>query len=378
MNTDTYGTTSFKPTSAKRWLALLSLLALTAAWAMLIGADSRAETQPRPTPIAVRAIALTEQQPEFFRSFSGTTRATQRATIRPQVIGRVMERHVELGDQVNAGQLLVSLFNPEATPAALAASKQWQQARVTREQLERDYRRINDLFKVNVASKQENETARTALLAAQAAESSAESDYLRANQVNQEQQIRAPFAGMITDTLIEPGEVVVPGQALVQLADPSQVEVEVTVSEATAAVVQSGDSVSVSLPLLGSAAPLQGVIQQVTPFRERGALPTVVVALPSASVRPGLSASVHFPYTEDSHALTPTFALPTSALVKRGDSGAVVYRVTEQQIVEAVQVEPRQLANGLVTVRGDLKPNDRIVSAGVRQLFAGASVEIVR
>ncbi|MCG8314105.1 MAG: efflux RND transporter periplasmic adaptor subunit [Pseudomonadales bacterium] len=352
-------------------LAIFVLLAAVS-WFGIDAVESAEEGVSSKSSIPVRVMSLSEEKPQVYRSFTGTTRASQRVTIRSQVGGRLLERAVNLGDNVAKGAILARLYNPEASPLALAAKQSWQQAKVQRAQQQRDFDRIRKLFESGAATKQEFETAQTGLWAAEATQAAAKSQYQRASQVDEEQIIRAPFAGVVTQTSVEEGEVISVGQPILQLADPNQVEIEVAISEQIAAALVKGDQVAVTLPLLITPVNTQGKVQEITPFRERGALPTLVVALPSSVATPGITAQVHVAIPDNSQ-----FALPITAVIKTGGRGAAVYRVNGSNHVELVAVRPHQFMAGQVLVSAPLRKNDRVVIAGVQQLFEGAAVEII-
>ena len=56
-----------------------------------------------------------------YQTVAGTARAAEQVLIRSQVAGRVLTRPVNLGEQVAAEETLLTLYNPEASPAAQAA-----------------------------------------------------------------------------------------------------------------------------------------------------------------------------------------------------------------------------------------------------------------
>ncbi|RLU00743.1 MAG: efflux RND transporter periplasmic adaptor subunit [Ketobacter sp.] len=325
-----------------------------------------------PNRLPVRVSYLEDKAPSLYQTFIGTARAANRVTIRSQVSGRLLEREVKLGSQVKQGEVLAKVYNPGATPQALAAKQRWQQARVQVSQAQRDYDRIKSLYEKNVASIQEMESARSAVQAAQAATDAAESQYVQAQQMDAEQTIRAPFAGVITATPVEPGEVIQVGQPLLQLADPDEVEIEVIVSDGAAASVAAGDVLTVRTPFSGERQ-FAGVVHEVTPFRERGALPTVIVRLADAGLIPGTTVHIQF-----ESALAGQFVLPASSLVKTGRQQSAVYRVTADNQVELVPVQPLQVINDKIVINGPLQAQDAVVVAGNHQLYPGADVEVVQ
>lgn len=334
--------------------------------------DSAASESSAVNRLPVRVSYVDGNSPSVHQTFIGTSRAANRVTIRSQISGRLLEREVKLGSRVKQGDVLAKVYNPGATPQALAAKQRWQQAQVQVAQAQRDYDRIQSLYKKNVASIQESESARSAVQAARAATDAAESQYQQALQMDAEQTIRAPFAGVITATPVEPGEVIQVGEPLLQLADPSEVEIEIIVSDGAASSVQAGDLLTVLTPF-ASAQQFSGEVHEVTPFRERGALPTVIVRVADAHLKPGTTVHVQF-----ESVLAGQFVLPASSLIKTGRQQSAVYRVTDNNQVELVTVEPLQVIDDRIVINGPLHAQDAVVIAGNHQLYPGADIEVVQ
>ncbi|MDY6921041.1 MAG: efflux RND transporter periplasmic adaptor subunit [Pseudomonadota bacterium] len=328
-------------------------------------------TEMQAQPLPVRVVQPRPGSEGHYLTFMGTARAANRVTIRSQIRGRLLERKVKLGDVVEENEVLARVYNPGATPSAMAAKQSWEQAKVEAEQAQRDYVRIKSLREKQVASIQESEAARSRLLGARAAKEAAESRYQQAVQVDEEQVLRAPFSGVITATPVEPGEVIEVGQALLQLADPDEVEVEVIVSDAVVSSVQRGDQLPVQTPFSGDRN-YNGIVREVTPFRERGALPTVVVRVAEADLNPGTTVYIQF-----ASAYPGDFAVPVTSVIKTGYDKSAVYRLTGDAQVELVPVIPLQVVDNLMVLNGDLDPQDNVVSAGNHQLFPGAKVRVV-
>lgn len=322
--------------------------------------------------LPVRVSYVQSDSPSVHQTFIGTSRAANRVTIRSQISGRLLQREVKLGTRVNQGDVLAMVYNPGATPQALAAKQRWQQAQVEVAQAQRDYDRIQSLYEKKVASIQESESARSAVQAARAATDAAESQYQQALQMDAEQTIRAPFSGVITATPVEPGEVIQVGEPLLQLADPNEVEIEIIVTDAAASSVQAGDVLTVLTPFAGEQR-YAGVVHEVTPFRERGALPTVIVRVADTGMTPGTTVHVEF-----ESPLAGQFVLPASSLIKTGHRQSAVYRVKASNEVELVPVQPLQVIDDRVVINGALQAEDAVVIAGNHQLYPGAAVTVVQ
>ncbi|MFT4531633.1 MAG: RND family efflux transporter MFP subunit [Gammaproteobacteria bacterium] len=332
------------------------------------------EVAPLAKFLPVRVVELVHEPVLESRVFAGTTRAVNRAIMRSQIAGRVASLPVTLGKKVQSGDVLLELYNPEANPAAQSAERQWRRLESQQTQRQRDFDRISLLYDKGTASLQEFEQVRTDLDALTDATLSAKKQFNRAQQLNMERWITAPFAGVVTTIDTDIGEVVSPGQALLGIADPAQTEVEMVINDDIATNVKVGDSVSVMLPFEQNSE-RQGVVTEISPFRERGALPSIVLAFPDQDVRPGIAVHARFEINRGDG-----FKVPMSALVRNGE-GAVIYRVNSTHKVEAVPVNMGLMqADGIVISAAEelsLNAGEEIVVAGSHRLFDGANVEVL-
>lgn len=346
--------------------------------------------------IPVQVVTIAQQPVYESRTFSGTTRAVNRAVMRSQISGRVDYLPIKLGQAVKKGQLLAELYNPEAAPAARSARVRWQQLQDQQGQQQRDFERISALYEQGQASRQDFEQARTALNSANDAALGAESEYQRASGLDQERQIRAPFQGVITSISTDVGEVVSPGQALLQVADPSAVELEVVVSSAIATSVKPGHTVTVRLPVQSgvqrnvqtnvqtnvstnapinrtslNSADITARVTEVSPFRDRTALPSVVLEFDSKVVTSGTAVSAQFKMP-----VGQAFVVPSNALVRQG-MRVIVYRLMASNTVEPVAVTLGAVQTEGIQISGELDDGDRIIVTGSQRLFHGASVQVM-
>ena len=120
--------------------------------------------------------------------------------------------------------------------------------------------------------------------------------------------VRAPFAGLITQVNVVPGEIAGGGTgsttttassastAAFDLVDDSQLHIDVNVSESDAASVQVGQTATISLDSVPGA-PLQGTVERISPVATTTsnvtAFPVRITFAPTqATVRPGANATV--------------------------------------------------------------------------------------
>lgn len=190
---------------------------------------------------------------------TGTLEARVKATISPKINGRIAEIRVDQGDRVTAGQLLVRLDDDELTrqveiARANQASAEAAIDRVKTDkqrtlailaQAEQHYERTAGLRQTNAVSADDFDRAREALAVAQAGLANAEAtiaeaqkDLVSAEKTLQFHQARladtrisAPFDGLIVARRRDPGDVVVPGSAILTLISTDQLWVSAWVDE---------------------------------------------------------------------------------------------------------------------------------------------------
>ncbi|QOR38084.1 efflux RND transporter periplasmic adaptor subunit [Billgrantia diversa] len=236
-----------------RWIVLLvALVALAAAglfsWRMPVSA----------TAYEVKEGALTQQVVA-----SGRVVASSRAQIGSEIVGRVTERLVREGQQVEPGDILVVLDSTELaervqeTRAALRqlesarrpqAEAGLADARAHFEQARREHERARRLLESNMVSRQAVEQAEEREAAARAAlersrldvealaPGGAEEALLRARLAAAEAAleravIHSPVTGTVLTRNVEPGDVVQPGRVLLEIARTGQRELRVPFDE---------------------------------------------------------------------------------------------------------------------------------------------------
>jgi len=149
----------------------------------------------------------------------------------------------------------------------------------------------------------------TALAALDQAKAQRDLAQLRIDQAT----IRAPFAGLITQVNVVPGQVATSGTSTTNpsafdLADDSQLHIDVSVSESDAANVQVGQAALISLDSVPGQ-PLPGSVERVSPVATTTSNVTafpvrIAIAPTQAPVKPGANATVQIVTATRSNVLT--------------------------------------------------------------------------
>jgi HlyD family secretion protein len=204
---------------------------------------------------------------------TGTLEAHIKATISPKISGRIEEVHVDQGDRVKSGQVLATLDDrdlaqqvaiAEASIAAAHAAVDLVEADAVRakavsDQARRDHQRFSNLTSAQVATSAEFEKASESLAVAeagfaraQAAIVEARKQVISAEKALEFQRARladailpAPFDGLIVRRQRDPGDVVVPGGAILSLISTDEMWISAWVDETQMPRLAPGQKASV-------------------------------------------------------------------------------------------------------------------------------------
>ena len=284
----------------------------------------------------------------------GTVRAKLRATIEAKASGRIVEMPVVPGQKVKAGELLAQLDAPEIRARL-------DQAEATLQQAERDAKRMASLFNQQAASRADYETADSRYLVAKGA-------VAEARAILGFVEIRAPFDGVVTRKWVEVGDQAAPGKPLLDIEDPSHLQLEADVPEAVASRIAPGARMTIRVGQ--SKSDLPGTIAEIAPIAD----PTsrtfrVKLDLPaSPGLMSGQFARLLVPMGEYSSLL-----VPSSALVQRGQMEILFVVENERAWLHLVKTGRR--VNDETEILSGLDSGDAVVVNRPQQLVDGQPLE---
>lgn len=319
-----------------------------------------------PRPVRVQAVAMVPSRPVL--TASGTVQARRLAELAFRVGGKVVARPVDVGDRVQAGQVLAQLdasdlqLQQEVAEAALQGA----QADAANTQAElRRYASLGAGSPAYLPSELDKRTAASRMAGARLAQAQ------RQATLAQDQRgygvLRADADGIVTALPVQVGQVVQAGQSVAAVAHTAEVEVVVDVPENRLASIRSADDVGIRL----WAAPgqmLHGRVREIgalaDPASRTFAVRVTVLDAPPGVLALGMTANVAF-----GTAGPPVAPLPPGALADAAGKPAVW--VLDAAAGRAV-LRPVELAgygpDGSVLVRAGLREGEQVVTAGVQSL----------
>ncbi len=306
--------------------------------------------------VAVQAVVREPISSAYQRT--GSLKARKIARIYNQEEGRIVELPWFEGDQIEQSAPLLRLDD-----ALLQA--ELDKARATARQARLDLKRMGDLVRRNAASKDEVERARTALDVAAAEQRMLETrlGYTR---------IEAPFAGVVSARLVEPGDVIGEHTHVLTLIDPASLVIEVQVSELLLPHLKVGDPVEIRIDALGAEV-FSGSILRIHPALDRNTRQGVVEAA-LEPVPTGARAGQFARVTLETAAI-PRLLIPFPAL-RRDREGEYVYVVDADFKAQRTAVRSGLRAADRVEILEGLEPGQRVVTRGLLGLGSGKRVKV--
>lgn len=200
--------------------------------------ERRVQDDPRSAPPVV-AIAEAKRVGHVERAFTGSISARVQSNLGFRVPGKIVERLVDVGERVAAGQPLMRIDESDLRLALTARQNAVAAARAVAVQARADDRRYADLVAKGWATKQRHEQAKAALDSAEAQLAAAEAEARVAANEADYSTLEADADGVVVETLGEPGQVVSAGQVVVQLAHAGPREAIVALPEAVRPAIGS-------------------------------------------------------------------------------------------------------------------------------------------
>jgi RND family efflux transporter MFP subunit len=354
----------------------LSLSVLAAAAVSAAACSSSAHDGPAAAtaePMAVHTATVAESTITDAFEAGGVVQARTSATVAARVMAPVLAVRVAPGDRVRAGQVLVELDGRDLTASArsatagatgardgaAAADAEARAAQAALTLAKATHARIAALYEKKSATAQELDNAAAGLAAAEARVAGAQARVQeaaagieRATAASDAAaatagflRVTAPFDGLVTEKLVEPGNMATPGLPLIRLEDTRAFRLEVRVDESRVGRVSPGSLLDVVLEGPdGAARTVQGTVQEVSRAIDAGSRSFLVkIALPAdASLRSGGFGRARLP-----GASRAGLVVPADALVRHGQVTSVFVVADGVARLRLVRVQGTEVLAGL-------------------------------
>ncbi|WP_454634610.1 efflux RND transporter periplasmic adaptor subunit [Bradyrhizobium cenepequi] len=327
-------------------MRLLKLLVVIAAFGLPAGLV-RAET------LTVAQHPVADEKAVF-----ATVESTSVVPARGRIGGTVAQLNVREGDRVTAGQAIATIGDEKLVLQMKSLDAQIEALQAQANQAQIDFTRIEGLVERGTLPRVKLEEARTALNVAENGLRARIAERAVVNQQLSEGQVLAPSDGRVLKKLVAVGSVVLPGDAIVTVAQ-QHFKLRLRVPERHARFLKAGDKVRVDGAELGEEASRWGVIDLVYPQIEEGRViaDATVEGLGEYFVGDRLRVWI-------SGGIRPAFVIPASYVKTRFGIDYVQLRETDRTVDVPVQrgreLPTPALPDGLEILSG-IRAGDQLV-----------------
>ena len=331
--------------------------------------------EPEPEPIRpVRVVTVESREGGETVSLTGQVEAQEEVNLSFRVGGRMIERSVNVGDQVRAGQVVARLESDTPRNALRSARAELTAARARLVEARNNFERHRSLLDRGFITRAMFDQAEQAFRSAQAQVDSVQAQANIAETQLGYADLIAASSGTVTARRAEPGEVVAAGQPIIQLAReggrdavfdvPARI-IETAPANAEIVVVLSSD------PKVRATGRVREVAPQADPvtrtFKVRIGLndPPAAMRLGSTvtgSIQIGAGAGIE---------------IPASALTSAHQRAAVWVLDPASNTVSLRNIEVLSYDLARVAVAEGLQTGDIVVTAGVQTLRPGQQVRLL-
>lgn len=355
----------------RRLFSLFTFFPCLVAMVLSLAACGPREQKPQASPRPVKYITVkpaTQEQPE---QMTGDIHAHNETSLGFRLDGRIQTRTVDVGDSVEAGEILATMDNSTLVNSLHSAQADTDSARANERVAALNMHRMKQLMPSGAIARTQLDTAQSDWESAAARLKSADASLKSARENLTWTQLKSPFSGIVTAVSASAGQVVSAGQTVVSLAYGAGRDVVLDVPQPALFSSLSNNVFHVYLlssPQVTATAHLRDISPQADP-QTRTWRVRLTLDNPPKEMFMGASVSVSLP------SVTPrTFALPETALTRLDGKPAVFELDLKRSMIQRKPVVISRFSTTEVYIERGLDPGDRIVTAGVSTLRDGERV----
>lgn len=347
--------------------------AVVAGSLMMLAACGEKQDEDKAQIVRPVLFVVAKAEPSQAMGFAGSVEPQFSTDLAFRVLGRLIQRNVDIGDMVEKGQVVAMIdpaqldLNLQSAQADMASAEaQYVNAQATEDRQARllATRSISQAIYDN--AKQTRDTAAAGLDKAKAALRKAEDERGFA-------KLQPDFAGVVSAVNAEVGQVVSAGQSVVTVARPDVREAVVDVPDTIAEEVRDGDRFMIFLQA-DPTVQAEGHVREIAPQADSATrLRRVKITLDQAPEAFRLGTTITALRSNGDH--QEQITLPFSALLEQDGKAYVWVAEPQSQTVRRQPVEVVSRTDQDFIVKG-VEDGQRIVSAGVKSLQDGQKVKL--
>ncbi len=349
------------------------ILLTSAALALILfgacsGADKSEKDSKQDTAPVVKTMQVNDREVNQIGNYTATVEPELINNISSSAPNRIKQILVDEGMRVSAGQRLVVMDDINTTSYRL----QLDNAKANLRNIEVDYNRALELYKIGGGTKQQVDQMETQLVNAKNAVASAERTL---RNMNENTVLTSPISGVVTARNYDPGDMT-GSLPILTVARTQPVKIIVNVSESELSKVRRGMPAIVTFDTYGNEI-FNGTVTLVSPTVDHASR-TFGVEVPLSNsdnrILPGM-----FGRVELSLGTARRVVVPDKAVVKQPGSGNhYVYVYNADGTVSYNKVELGQRLGDSYELISGVEPGSTVVVSGQSRLANGMKVKVTK
>ena len=352
---------------------------LVACWSV---AGCRQENLVKEEPVrTLRAMRVADHEGLSLRKFPGRASATQEVDLAFRVAGPLVALPVNVGDEVEAGDLVARIDPRDFEVALRNAEGNLQRARANEQLAKVEYDRTLRAQEVSPGSVSQSEIdqAREAVEVSKADITALEASVDTAKDALSDTDLVAPFSGTIVATYVENFQNVREKQMIVRLLDKTRVEFQVNIPETLISLVPYVKNIRVvydAFPDIEVSAEVKEVGAEASETTRTFPVTLIMDQPEEATILPGMAGRSYGEVTPPDEDDQLTIVIPVSAVfAPQAENESYVWVIDEtSNTVSLQQVQLGTLSSSGYIVEEGLEPGTLIATAGVHFLKEGQPV----
>lgn len=349
--------------------AVLATIVSGVSIAVLAGCGTSDDAAVEEKAKLVRAASVSSLTNAATESFAGSVVARYEAQLAFQVGGRMVRRHVNVGDQVSKGDVIAELDPIDYRLSAEAAGADLKSASASLIRAQADERRYAELVGPGAVSRSAYDAVVAEARAAKEAVLALKAQLSLAENALEYTQLVATQNGVITELYAEEGQVVAAAQPIASYAREGGIEVEIAIPENKIELASQPADVTL---WVGNGERYDAYLREISPranpqTRTYDARYAISADTPAQL---GMTATVHL-----SAGNNDALFVPKEAIFGHGDTSSV-WLVDDSQRLRRQAIEINGFEDGKVVVETGLQRGQKVVSLGVHLLKEGQLVKV--
>ena len=337
----------------KKTVIIAAAVLVLAGCAQKKSSQEQAQATAQPAAQAVKVMSATKQNVKQDGTYSATVQAFAVNNIAPQSGGRIQKINVEVGDFVNAGQILAEMDRVQLDQAELRLAN-----------AEVELKRLGQLYEQGGLAQSDYEAAELNYEV-----SKSTYDNLLENTI-----LRSPISGVVTARNYDRGDMYGMASPIFTVQQITPVKILVGISEGDYTKVKKGDSVTLTVDALPGKT-YSGTIKRIYPTIDPMThTVNIEVSVPNQNreLRPGMYAKVNVTFGQSN-----SIVVPDAAVVRLQGSGQRNVFIVENGIAVQREVSLGRHFDSQYEILSGIEEGDQVVVKGGSALRNGASVEVI-